>query len=82
MNKNQRKVLIAIIIIVAAMMLFPPFYIRGVNGVVINLGYSFLFKPPIISNSLGSVDTGMLLTQWIGVLIVGGVAFYLLKDKQ
>jgi len=82
MNDNQKVVLVVVVVAIAAMLLFPPFHFRGMNGVTINLGYSFLFSPPTIySGTLGAVDIGMLVTQWLGVLILGGIVFYMFKDK-
>jgi len=29
-----------------------------------------------------SINTGLLFTQWFGVLIVGGILFFLFKDNK
>jgi hypothetical protein len=84
MNERQRWIIIAMITVVVAMLLFPPFHFRGTSGVVFNLGYSFLFSPPHFgsgSSAVGTVDIGMLLTQWVGVGIVGGLAFFVARLK-
>lgn len=40
-------------------------------------GYAFLLDLP----NRATVDIGTLLVQWVGVLIVGAIAFFLLKEK-
>lgn len=81
MNDNQKVVLVVVITAIAAMLLFPPFHLRGMYA-TINLGYGFLFSPPsYYDGTLGAVDIGMLITQWLGVLILGGIVFYMFKDK-
>jgi len=84
MNDKQKVTLVVVIVVIATMLLFPPFNFRGANGVIFNLGYGFLFSPPTFEGSplVGSVDTGMLVTQWIGVLVIGGVAFFMLKNRN
>jgi hypothetical protein len=75
MNKKQRVVLGAVIIVIIAMFLFPPFYLKGPEGMTVNCGYMF------ISSKQCQVDTSMLLTQWIGVLIVGGIAYLMARGE-
>ncbi len=76
MNGKQRKVLIAVCVVVVAIIVFPPFRVP-IRGGFRSPIYSFLFTPP----GSGSVDVFMLITQWLGVLIVGGIIFFVLKDK-
>jgi len=75
MNKNQRKVLLGVGTIVLAMLIFPP-YRSGSRNEIVN-GYDFLFALPYEAR----LDATTLLVQWVGVLIVGAIAFFLLKDK-
>lgn len=57
---------------VALMLLFPPFYTCfGADG------FHFLFAPPFRA----SVDIRLLLTEWTGVVVFGGLALLLLKDR-
>lgn len=77
MNEMQRKVLIAVATVVLGMLLYPPFQLTGYGGRVAGAGYSWLFEPP----GRATVDVAMLVVQWLGVLIVGGIAFFLLKSK-
>jgi hypothetical protein len=58
------------------MLLYPPF--KNVNprfgGFL--YGYDWILN----SNSASiTVDTGLLLTQWFGVLLMGGLAYMALK---
>ena len=80
MNETQRKVLICIGAMVLAMLIYPPYRTYGFGGnsnAVINSGYAFLFELP----DRATVDVATLLIQWVGVLIVGAIAFFLQKDK-
>ena len=81
MNNKQKLILKIVAVIVLAMILFPPFHLHLQNGAIINLGYGFLFSPPKKSDYMGSVDTGLLLVQWISVVLVFGVLWWLAKDK-
>jgi hypothetical protein len=74
MNKNQQLVLLSVAIIVFVMLLYPPFQIMG-RG----MGYSWLFSPP---HEMATVNTAQLIAQWLGVVIVGGIAFLLLKNNN
>lgn len=77
MNLNQKILLIAVSVVVAGMLIFPPFNGRTGYGGIYNLGYSLILTPPIG----GTVDVALLMTQWVGVLIVGTIVFFLLKDR-
>lgn len=80
MNEIQRKVLVGVGGVVLAMLLYPPYRIHGVGGSstsVIQSGYAFLFDLP----HRATVDAITLLVQWIGVMIVGAIAFVLLKGE-
>lgn len=77
MNETQKKVLIAVAAIVLGMLLYPPFYRKLSEGRIFGAGYSWLFEPPINA----TLDVATLITQWLGVLIVGGIAFFLVNNK-
>lgn len=79
MNNMQKKVLIAVATVVLGMLLYPPYRIFGSGSYssIMETGYTWLFSLPYIA----IVDVATLVVQWIGVLIVGGIAFFLLKDK-
>lgn len=77
MNEMQRKVLIVVAILVVAMLLYPPYSMQNEWGSKVQIGYTWLFE----GYAYSSVDVAMLFTQWIGVLIVGGIAFLLARTK-
>ena len=81
MNDKQKIVCVYVAAIILAMGIYPPFHFNAQNSVVLNLGYGWIVNPPLVSGTFGTVDIGMLLTQWIGVLIIGGIAFFFIKDK-
>jgi uncharacterized protein DUF2569 len=82
-NNRQRNIFIAAAIAIAAMGIYPPFTFQGMNGATINLGYGWIFAPPRLSEfALGAVNFGLLLTQWIGVLIVGAIALVLTNRQR
>jgi LPXTG-motif cell wall-anchored protein len=68
------------ILAIVAMALYPPFSSETAQGVT-SCGYKF-----ITSSVSGAVDCQInsvrLLVQWAGVLIVGGIAFFLTKKKK
>jgi hypothetical protein len=76
MNKYQERVLTAVIVAVALVLLFPPYHQVGPNGYVSNAGYSWIFQPPP-DWPRATVDIPMLLTQWFAVFVVGGLAYVL-----
>ena len=87
MNKKQKTVLIVVAVVVIAMLIFPPFQGKLPTGAVQSFGYSLIFDAPTLEfyrggrvELTGTVDIALLLTQWLGVLIVGAIAFFILKD--
>lgn len=62
------------------MLLFPPFYCPlGPGGPAQNMGYEFLFDVP---KGQATVNTGTLLVQWVGVILVVGILWFALRDKE
>ena len=87
MNGKQKTISIVVIAIILAMLLFPPFQTKLPTGAIENLGYGLIFHPPVFElrypsrgDLTGTVDIGLLITQWLGVLIVGAIAYFLVKD--
>ena len=79
-NGLQKKALVSVAVIVLAMLLYPPFRVQGYgtnSSIILETGYAWIFSLP----ERATVDVVTLLIQWIGVLIVGGIAIALLKDK-
>jgi len=73
MNKNQKIVLAVVAIAIVLMLAFPPFYAETETR-TFNEGYSFILDPPTRHSN---VNIGLLLVQWVGVLILGGLAWIL-----
>jgi hypothetical protein len=82
MNQNQKIILVAVIIIIAGMLAYPPFQVVAKNGTVFNMGYGWIIDPPKRGYITATVNVAMLLIQWVGVLVVGGLAFFLTKKTQ
>lgn len=79
MSPMQRHTLVAIGVVIVLMLAFPPYVVHGGNNmitVVIQSGYAFLFAMP----PRATVEIGTLLMQWVAVLVVGAIAFVLMKD--
>ena len=76
MNEKQKKILIAAAAIILGMLLYPPF--KNVNprfgGSL--YGYDWILNS---NSTFITVDTGLLLTQWLGVLLIGGLTYVALK---
>jgi len=80
MNETQKRILICVGATILAMLIYPPYRIYGFgrnSNTVIQSGYTFLFELP----NRATVDATTLLIQWVGILIVGAIAFFLLKSK-
>jgi len=81
LRKGAAATAIAALVIMA---FFPPFQFRLPNGVVVNLGYAFIFSPPHYGSRedwVGTVDIPMLLVQWLGVAIITGAVWWLSRTE-
>ena len=74
MNKKQKRICGIVIGVIILMFLFPPFTARS-GSKTRNAGYHFILD---VSPS-HHVNTSLLLTQWVGVLIIGGIAYFMAK---
>lgn len=92
MNSIQRSILVSAAILVAVMLLFPPFrFYLGIDhdGRETNIGYSFILAPPVLDPRLGpgdypvvsNVHWPLLVTQWIGVMLIAGLLWFASKDR-
>lgn len=77
MNDIQKKLLVAIGAVVLIMLLYPPYRVYGYSGNISFTGYAWLFDLPFRA----TVDVVTLVVQWLGVSIVGGIAYFILKTK-
>lgn len=78
MSDNQKRVMYAAIILIVLTLLFPPFTRVFPNGVARHIGYRFITNPPVY----GTINAILLLIQWIGILLVSGLAFFIFKKKD
>jgi hypothetical protein len=79
MNKNQKLILIAVAVVVVAMFIYPPFQAVR-SGTIHNMGYGWIFA--LSKRGYMTINVSMLIIQWIGVFIVGGIAFFLAKGES
>jgi len=77
MNKIQKRILFAVAVVIVAMLVYPP--LQSVrNGTVYNMGYGWIFA--LSKRGYMTINVSMLLIQWVGVFVVGGLAFFLSKN--
>jgi len=81
MNRNQQIVVILGASIVLLMLIFPPFHVQ-IRDTTFNMGYAFILDPPKRGYIGASVNIGMLLVQWVGTLLLTGLAFFTLKPSE
>lgn len=77
MNKYQRITLIALIISIAVMALFPPHKLIA-SGRVFSAGYYFIGT----LNHKYLVDIPLLLTQVLIAIVIGGIIWKLFEGKK
>jgi len=73
---NDRHVFLVTGISILITLLFPPFELVGNGGASINEGYKF-----ILSSSREQVNVDLLITQWLGIILIA-VSAYLFLKKQ
>ena len=81
MNKKQKIALSIMAITILLTLLFPPFHVVS-KGTTINMGYGFILDPPKRGYINASVNSIMLLVQWVGILALGSLSFFLLKGND
>lgn len=72
MNTKQRLVLKLTALVIVAMVLYPPYQLVG-RG----LGYHWIFTGP--DYEFATIDGNLLLVQWVGVCLMGGIAYLLAR---
>jgi len=83
MNQKQRKVLFIMAAFIILMFWFPPYMMRAaLSGKQVGSGYGFIFTLPSSSFIYSTVNVPLLLAQIFGVLVVGGIIWFALKDKK
>jgi len=83
MNKNQKIVSLSTVVLIVFFLLYPPFRFYSRDGVIINMGYSFILDPPKVhGDPFCVVDTTMLLLQWVAVVIVGFILWLYFRENE
>jgi len=82
LNQYQKAILMSVVAVLMAMIAYPPFHVVAKNSAVFNMGYGWIFDPPKRGYVTATVNTFMLLIQWIGVLVVGMIGFLLAKGSS
>ena len=85
MNGTQRKVLLVTAIVIALMVLFPPYEVKNYRQVTIMSGYGFLFALPEYQSLTASipayVNVQTLIVQILGAIVVGGLVYFACGKK-
>jgi hypothetical protein len=84
MSKGQRTVILVGIVVVALMLLVPPWEARsygfgGISGGLYSKGYAPIFKPQSPSDH---IDTDRLLIQCLIVTVITGGFVFALHKKN
>ena len=77
MNKRQVKILIGIAICVIVTFIYPP-HASITNNSVFDIGFSFIWDIP----DYQTVYVNLLLAEWLGIGIVGGICFILARNTE
>jgi hypothetical protein len=87
-NKKQKAVLITVMVLVAGIMFIPPFQLNGehlgygpIVGDIYPKGAIYDREGYPLYRVTGGVNVPLLITQWVGVLVVGGAGLLLFKDR-
>jgi tetratricopeptide (TPR) repeat protein len=78
MNEVQKKIMITVAIGLVITFLFPPQAIFLPNGNAIKMGYGFIANTP----RQYSIYMVMLFAEWLGIAVLGGIAYVIAKDTQ
>lgn len=78
MNKNQKIAIVVIGIVLLGILVYPPFFLVNQRG-TFNVGFGFIFDPPV---QYATINIGQLIVQEIIVGIIGGLVYFLLKEKS
>ena len=78
-NPCQRRIILITIGALVCALLFPPFSLIRNKGIVFNLGYSWIFVPPV---SRGTVNVSLLSIEIIVILIVAALGFVVCQSSS
>lgn len=84
-GKGQQRLLTMYAIVVALLLLFPPYEQEERFGERTSLGHGFIFSPPHRdgdSRRAGRIDAGVLAIHLAGVTLIAGALWVLLKARD
>ena len=76
---NSQKVLVGTIVLLVAVIMFPPFHFVSPNGGTYNQGFAWIFDAPMSGNA--TVNAAQLFIQVLVVLAVSVAAWLFVKAK-
>ena len=79
MNKKQKILLIIASFILFLMLLFPPWHYAYRSGHSVSVGYYFILSSP---EGRATINIALLLVQYLFTATIGGILYYILKDKD
>lgn len=84
MNLKQKAILVSVIVVMLAMLIYPPFHAQWKTGGIVYLGYHFIFADDLFFKGpvKPEVTVSRLLLQWIVVLIAGVTAYFMARGKE
>ena len=74
---NEKTILVVGALIIALMLLFPPYYAEF-SGKTLNYGYSFVLSPPV---RIAKIDGATLMAQCVGVGLITILAWLACRKK-
>jgi len=81
MNTNQKRICIAISALIMALIAYPTFQNFVREDMFHTLEHALVFDLPTRGNMAPTVSVSMLLVQWAGILIAGGLTFCFAKSS-
>ena len=86
MNIKQRIVLFSTAVILALMLLFPPFYGVLPGKLIENTRYNFILTPSKFTypdpEMPTRIDSATLLTQYLFIITISGILYFAFKEKE
>jgi len=81
-----RRIAVTVSIALLLAVLFPPFHLQ-IRGSTINLGYGFLFTPPMLEGESaqqyrGNVNAPMLAIEVAVILVIAGAAYLAVRHSN
>jgi hypothetical protein len=82
MNEKQKKIARGVAVVLALMVIYPPFAQHGPNGYKSSNGFALIFSGPTgyTLNIVPAVDVVQLLVQVLVVCAIAAALLYSVKD--